>query len=353
MRVAYDAGPLLGSRTGVGRYASELAASLEARGVALQRYAISWSAPRSEEVRRWRLPARLVQEAWRRFDGPVPARLVAGADAVHATNFVLPPTGDRPGVVTIHDLSFLRPDVFPGGERLRDLVPWSLEHAAGAIVPTEAVAGEVIDHYGYPRERIAVTPEGVSPVFFGARPLSELALGRMGIPGPFVLAVGTLEPRKNLSRLLDAWRAISPRLRGWRLVLAGPKGWGPDLPATEGVMPIGYIGDETLPGLMAAADIFCYPSHYEGFGLPPLEAMATGTACIAGSYRAASEVLGDAAILVEPRDVEALAAALLRLVEDEDLRGRMARSGKGHAASYTWDRTAAATVRLYERVAST
>ncbi|MDP9069398.1 MAG: glycosyltransferase family 4 protein [Actinomycetota bacterium] len=353
MRVAYDAGPLLGSRTGVGRYASELATALEARGISLQRYAISWSAPRSEQVRRWRLPARVVQEAWRRFDAPVPRGLVGGADVVHATNFVLPPTGALRGVVTIHDLSFLRDDVFPGGERLRELVPWSLRHAAAAVTPTATIANELASRYEYPLERITVTSEGVSPVFFGARPLSELALGRMGIPGPFVLAVGTLEPRKNLSGLVDAWNASKLRLEGWTLVLAGPKGWGPDLPPTEGVMPIGYVGDETLPGLMAAADVFCYPSHYEGFGLPPLESMAAGTACIAGRYSAAEEVLGDAAILVDPNDSDALRDALLRLVGDATLRERLARSGKAHAAGYTWDETAAGTARVYESVIST
>ncbi len=352
MKVAYDAGPLLGTPTGVGRYACELAGALEARGVTLQRYAVSLKAPAAGNVARWRIPARLAQNAWMRLGRPVPHRLLDGADLVHATNFVLPPTGPRPGVVTIHDLSFDRADVFPGGERLRELVPWSLQRAAKVIVPTEAVATELADRYGHTSERIAVTPEGVSPRFFGATPLADSALAHMGIPGPFVLAVGTLEPRKNLHRLVEAWRSIRSQLQEWRLVVAGPTGWGPELPKTEGMMLLGYVGDETLPGLMAAADVFCYPSHYEGFGLPPLEAMAAGTACVVGRYSAAEEVLGDAALLVEPDDAEALAQAVVSVAEDEPLRRRMSLMAKSRAAAYTWERTASLTVEVYDSVLS-
>lgn len=352
MRVAYDFGPALGARTGVGRYAGELAAGLQARGVELHRYAVSWNAPAAEGVARWRVPARIVQSAWRRTGRPRPSRLIDGCNVVHATNFVLPPCPHGSGgVVTIHDLSFYRDDVFPGGERLRDLVPWSLERARQVIVPTEAMATEVTQRYGYARDRINVTYEGVAPVFFGATPLAASALGKMGIPGPFILAVGTIEPRKNLPRLLEAWKKASAEMEGWRLVIAGPKGWGPELPETPAVMPIGYVGDETLPGLMSAADIFCYPSQYEGFGLPPLEAMATGTASIVGRYSAAAEVLGDAAVLVDPDDVEALTQALVDLALRDDARRHLALMGRSQAALYTWERTAEETLKVYRKAA--
>lgn len=353
MKVAYDAGPLLGTPTGVGRYAGELAAALAARGVELQRYAISFTAPRHDALRRWKIPARAVQASWLKWGRPVPRSLLEGCDVVHGTNFVLPPTGGRPGVVTVHDLSFHRDDVFPGGDRLRRLVPWSLDHAAAAVVPTAAIAGELARGYGYPPDRIAVTHEGVSPVFFGATPLSAAALGGMGIPGPFILAVGTLEPRKNLLRLVEAWRLVVDELRDWRLVLAGPKGWGPELPETDRVMPIGYVDDHTLPGLMAAATIFCYPSMYEGFGLPPLEAMAAGTPCVVGRYPAAEEVLGDAALLVDPADSDQLARALVGVATDTELRRRLALDGRARAALYTWEGTAQQTKEVYERVLST
>lgn len=352
MKVAYDFGPALRAPTGVGRYTGELAAALQARGVDLHRYAVSWNAPVVRGVARWKVPALVAQTAWMRVGRPLPTKLIGDADVVHATNFVLPPCPKSvAGVVTIHDLSFYRDDVFPGGERLRDLVPWSLERAAQVIVPTQAIGTELANRFDYPSDQINVTYEGVAPVFFSATPLSDSTLGEMGIPGPFVLAVGTIEPRKNLPRLLQAWRNAAPHLDGWRLVLAGPKGWGPELPETPGVMPLGYLGDETLPGLMSAADIFCYPSHYEGFGLPPLEAMASGTACIVGRYSAAPEVLGDAALLVEPEDVDGLTEALVDLATREDTRRHMALRGRSQAALYTWERTAASTLKVYQRAA--
>jgi glycosyltransferase involved in cell wall biosynthesis len=348
--VGLDAGPLLDAPTGVGRYVRELASGLEGRGVEVRRYAVALRGSRDRSIARLRAPARLTQSAWRRFGGPSIARLTGPVDVVHGTNFVLAPTGGPPGVVTVHDLSFERPDTFPGGERLRALVPWSVGRAARVLVPTHAMAKEVSMRYGLPTERVVVTHEGVAPVFFGAAPLAAGALGALGIPGPFVLAVGTLEPRKNLTRLLRVWDAVRGELQGWTLALAGPRGWGPALPQTPGVLPLGWVGDETLPGLLAAADVFCYPSVYEGFGLPPLEAMAAGTASVVGRYSAAEEVLGDSARLVDPTDEDDIAAGLVALLEDEALRKRYVRSGRARAARYTWEATALATLRAYREV---
>ncbi|MDQ3956848.1 MAG: glycosyltransferase family 4 protein [Actinomycetota bacterium] len=334
----------------MGRYAGELAQSLEDRGVEVVRYAVSWSGPRRAGIRRWRIPARVARGAWRRWDRPPIERLTGDVDVVHATNFVLPALRDAPGVVTVHDLSFFRDDTWPGGHRLRDLVPWSVRRAARVIVPTAAIASEVRDRFDVAGERISVTPEGVASVFFGATPLGELALQRLGIPGRFVVAVGTIEPRKNLATLLDAWERVRRDLDGWTLVLAGPRGWGPELPRTEGVLPIGWVGDETLPGLLAAADLFCYPSLYEGFGLPPLEAMAAGTPAVVGRYSAAEEVLADAAWLVDPLDADAFAEALRELAQSEQLRRSFSLAGKAQAVGYTWARTAAATISAYRSV---
>jgi glycosyltransferase involved in cell wall biosynthesis len=255
-----------------------------------------------------------------------------------------------PGVVTIHDLSFLRRDVYPGGEFLRDAVPMSLRRAAHVVVPSQAIANELTEQYGTPAASITVTHEGVSEHFFGASPLSDTALARLGIPGPYALAVGTLEPRKNLVRLLEAWNRAAPDLNGWRLVLAGPKGWGPDLPETPGVMPLGRVDEAMLPGLMAAASIFCYPSLYEGFGLPPLEAMAAKTAVLAGRYSAAEEVLGDAAHLVDPLDIDDLAAGLVRLADPGESRA-LALAGRAQAAGFTWHRAARRTLEAYRKAA--
>ena len=352
MRVAFDWGPLLDPPTGVARYTEELGRALERGGVDVVRYAVSLKGAKVEGVARTRAPARLVQSCWRLADKPV-LKVTRNVDVVHATNFVLPALDETPGVVTVHDLSFLRDDVFPGGERLRKLVPWSLRRAARVLTPTRAVAEEVTAAYDVEPDRVVFTYEGVANHFFGATPLAAATLGKMGIPGPFVLAAGTLEPRKNLHRLLEAWGRVDLAGRGWSLVVAGPKGWGPELPETRGVILLGRVDDRTLPGLMAAAELFCYPSVYEGFGLPPLEAMAAGTACVVGAYPAAPEVVGDAAELFEPTDVNALAAVLERLGNDEGARKRLSVKGRARATDFTWERTARATLAAYEGARST
>lgn len=346
MRVAFDAGPLLDPPTGIGRYTEELARSLEGYGVELSRYAVAMGGHADERIARLRMPARVAQRMWRAVGRPRLAKLVGPVDVFHGTNFVLPPLGDTPGVVTVHDLSFFADDAFPGSHRLRTLVPWSVARAARVLVPSKAVADELIARLSISADKVAVTHEGVSSVFFRAHPLADTFLAEMGIPGRFALAVGALAPRKNLARLLEAWRRAAPE--GWTLVLAGPKGWGPELPETPNVRLLGWVPDERLPSLMAAADLFCYPSLYEGFGLPPLEAMAAGTPTLVGRYAAAEEVLGAATMLVDPLDVDALAAELARLASDEGLRRRLSIGGRAHAAGYTWERTAQATLQAYE-----
>lgn len=345
LRVGFDAGPLLDPVTGVGRYTQELARALEARDVDLRRFAVSLGGRAPSGVRRLRVPARLAQASWRRWDRPGLGRLTGEVDLVHGTNFVLPPTGGRPGVVTVHDLSFSRDDTFPGGERLRDLVPWSVKRATKVLTPTQAVALEVSERLGVPSEDIHVTPEGVAAHFFGATPLSSAALADMGVFGPYAVAVGTIEPRKNLPALLDAWERSG--VKDFTLVLAGPPGWGPRLRPAARVVPVGRVEEASLPGLLAGAELFCYPSLYEGFGLPPLEAMAAGTPALVGRYPAAAEVVGDAAVLVDPGDVEEMAAALARLASDDALRRRYSLVGRARAALFTWDRTAGATLDAY------
>jgi glycosyltransferase involved in cell wall biosynthesis len=351
LRVAYDASPLLDPPTGVGRYTRALADALQMRGVELRKYAVALRGRATPDVKRLRVPARAARATWRWFNWPRIESLVGQIDVVHATNFVLPALKAARGIVTVHDLSFERDDVFPGGQALRKLVPWSLARAAAVITPTNAVKEELCARYDHPSERAFVTHEGVSPTFFGATRLSDTVLGRMGIPGPYILAVGTIEPRKNLRLLLHAWGAARRALDGWTLVIAGPAGWGPRLPRTDGVVLLGWTGDETLPGLMAAADVFCYPSLYEGFGLPPLEAMAAGTACVVGAYPAAEEVVGEAALIVDPRAADELTEGLVRLARDEPLRRSLALQGRARASTFTWERTAQQTLEAYRSVA--
>ena len=346
MKVAFDVGPTLRQLTGVGRYALELARHLQEQAVELRPYAVALRGRGNEGIWRWRLPARIVHRVWQTMEKPAPASLLRDVDLVHGTNFVLPPLDGRPGVVTVHDLSFLDDDALPVAH-LRRSVPWTLERATLVLVPTAAVGHELTERFDVSPDRWRVTHEGVSHLFSNATPLAEEALARRGINRPFALAVGQLQPRKNLHRLIAAWDAVRADRPDWTLVIAGPKGWGPALPETPRVVLTGYLGDETLPGVVAAAEIFCYPSLYEGFGLPPLEAMAAGTPALVGDYLAAREVLGDDALRVDPLDVDAIARGLYSLASDDSLRARLRRSGRAHASSYTWDRTARATRSAY------
>lgn len=348
MRVAYDCHSLLTSPTGVARYTRQLGDALEKRGVTLARYAIGWSGAPPAGVRRLRLPNPIVHRMWPTVGIPRVRRMTGAVDLVHGTEFVLPPLGDTPGVVTVHDLSFLRDDAYPGAKRYRHVVPWSVRRARRVLVPSETVAAEVAAGLDAPVDRIVVTYEGVADAMFDAAPLTDDALAALGLRRPFALALGELQPRKNFPLLLDAWGRARQSLGGWTLAVAGPAGWGPSLPAAPDVTPLGFVPDDVLPGLLAAAELFCFPSLYEGFGLPPHEAMAAGTAVVAGRYPAATELLGDAARLVDQTDADAFAAAIVELATDDATRAQLAARGRARAASFTWDRAAELTIAAYE-----
>lgn len=347
MRVAYDCHSLLTSPTGLARYTRRLGDALESAGVELRKYAIGWNGSAPDGVRHWRLPNPIVHRTWRLLGIPSVRRLTGPVDLLHGTEFVLPPLGGTPGVVTVHDLSYRRDDSFGGALRLAEMVPWTLERARRVIVPSKAVAAELEAHYDV-SGRVDVVYEGVGEEFFDASPLDAAALESLGIRPPFALVVGEVQPRKNLSRLLEAWTIARRALPEWTLVVAGPTGWGPSLPATEGARLVGWVPDEVLPGLMAAAALFLYPSLYEGFGLPPLEAMAAGTAVVAGRYGPAEELLGDAARLVDQTNAGEMAAAVEELAIDSGARADLAARGRARAAAYTWDKAARATRASYE-----
>jgi glycosyltransferase involved in cell wall biosynthesis len=347
VRVAYDCHSLLTSPTGVARYTRRLGEALEGIGVELRRFAVGWHGAPPAGVRHWRLPNPIVHRAWRLAGVPRIGRLTGDVDLLHGTEFVLPPLGRTPAVVTVHDLSYLRDDAFPGARRLQTMVPWSLERARRVIVPSRAVGAEVEGRYDV-GGRVDVVYEGVGDEFFDAVPLDEGELRALGIERPFVLVVGEVQPRKNLPRLLTAWSEARRALPGWTLALAGPAGWGPSVPATDGAVPLGWVADDVLPRLMASADLFAYPSLYEGFGLPPLEAMAAGTAVLAGRYGPAEELLGDAARLVDQTSTAELAGALVDLAQDEGARAAFAARGRTRVEQFRWETAARATVASYE-----
>jgi glycosyltransferase involved in cell wall biosynthesis len=390
MKVGLDATPLLGPQTGVGRYVAALVGALaglpgpEPEEVALVPFSWRGTAdlPRvvasldgaagpaagSGRLRcgRRRVPARLLQAAWARLPLPPVEWLAGPVDVFHATNFVAPPARRAASVVTIHDLSYLRfPEmVTRATARYRELVPRALGRGAVVCTPTAAVAAEVADTYRLPPERLVPTPLGVGPGWHRASPPDPAWLAAHDLPERYLLFVGTREPRKNLATLLAAYRELLagrvPRAAGGGaggdgvppLVLAGPAGWGEaldlaGLPA-DAVRTPGYLAEEELVGLVAGAAALAFPSWYEGFGLPALEALACGTPVVAADLPALREVLGDQAELVPPTDAGALADALARVLADPG--GEPARAArKARAARFTWDACAQATMTAYHR----
>ncbi len=358
MRVGLDATPLLGHRTGVGQYVAHLVGALASipDGPELTltaftvRGAAGLQAPRGHRVLHRRLPARALHEAWARFEVP-PVELIAGrSDVFHATNFVLPPLRRAAGVVTIHDLAFLRltGTVTAASRRYRDLVPRSLRRARVVVCPSEATGDDLADEYGLARDKIMITPLGVDDAWLRAIPLGPSARSALGVPERYLLFVGSAEPRKRLPDLVAAHRvaaAASEAVAG--LVLAGPSGWGAAVD-TAGALRTGYLEPHTLRSLVAGATALVLPSQYEGFGLPLLEAMACGTPVVATDIPVHREVTGGLGRLVPVGDVEALAAALVSVSEDPP-DAEATRRRRDWAAAWTWTRCAALTLAAYRR----
>ena len=297
---------------------------------------------------------------WRRLSGDL-ARLGSewGADVVHAT-YVAPHGSRCPVVVSVHDVSFLRyPQYFSWRDRLlfATLLPWGLRRAAG-ILTLSTHARDELRHF-YPRLRapIHVVPAAPSLAF---RPTdaaaSEPALTRHGLRRPFLLAVGSIQPRKNLVRLVEAYGDLRRSHPDIQLAIVGPRGfrsqWVQDTIVNRGlsdsVRLLGYVREEDLVALYNASIGLVYPSVYEGFGLPVVEAMACGRPVIAANTSSLPEVAGDAAILVDPFDVSALRAAMERLVTDPGVAASLSARGLAQAARFSWRRTAEAAIRAYE-----
>ncbi|MCL6538765.1 MAG: glycosyltransferase family 4 protein [Acidothermus sp.] len=365
MKVALDATPLLGTRTGVGRYVAHITEALsEIDAVDLTLTAFTWRGrlrrtpeiPRGARIRSPRVPARLVRAMWTRFDVP-PVELFCGAvEIFHGTNFVLPPRLRAAGIVTIHDLAFvLHPDTVDAASRAYQvLVPRALRRADIVITPSQATADDLCRVYGYPPERVAVTPLGVDRAWTTARPLDAAARAAYRVPERYFLFVGTLEPRKNLSDLLLAHRQLCATAHDAPpLVVVGPEGWGgvhvptEDL-ATGRVIRLGFLPHEVLRALTAGATALVMPSRYEGFGLPALEALACGTPVVASDVPALREVTGGLARYFPVGDPEALADALRHAEHDREDRDAEARR-RAWATEFTWERCAHLTIEAYRR----
>src|SRR5215213_9819939 len=356
MRVGFDAAALVLNRAGEYRYASALRGALRGRDdVELHELWPGRRVPRT-------LPARIalqaaVQGLWYPLAVPRAARR-AKLDLVHHPRYaVSPEPGLRvPVVVTMHDVLVLSaPELFsaPIRANFRALAGPLARRAAVVLTGSQASARDIAEHLRVPEERILVTPYGVEPRFRPDPPAPGL-LARLGIDRPYVACVGTLEPRKNLVTALRAFARVGERHGDEvALVVVGGRGWRNEAFEEElrrvrsEVILTGFLSDEDLVGVMAGARCFLYPSLHEGYGFPPLEAMACGTPVVTSATSSLPEVVGDAGLLVDPRDVEAVAAGVERLLGDDALHASLRASGLRRAASYTWERCAAETARAY------
>ena len=364
LRVVLDGTPLLGQRTGVGRYTAALLDELAglAAGAGLDvgvaafslrgRRALRSRLPAGVRARGLPVPARALRAAWSRVPLPPVELLVGFAEVVHATNFVLPPAVRAAGVVTVHDLAFLdRPDQLAPAERgLPALVRDAVRRAAIVCTPTTAVARQVVQRLGVRDDRIVVTPLGVDPAWFVAAAPSPEVRRRLQLPSHYLLFVGTAQPRKGLDVLLEAHTAA---VAAPPLVLAGAAGWGPEVRAGDArrVLRTGYLSEVDLRRVVAGATALVLPSRDEGFGLPLLEALACGIPVITTDAPALVEVAGGQATHVPVGDVDALADAL-STVDDADHDPGTAAARRAHASEFTWRSCAESTVDAYRLAAA-
>lgn len=347
MRIGLDATPLLGARTGIGRYTASLLGALAELDRPDELVATAFTLrgrladlPDGVEVRARPAPARGLQEAWARAEWP-PVELLAGRlDVFHATNFVLPPSRAA-GVVTVHDLAFLHhgDTVSAASARYRELVPRSVRRARAVITPSQVVADQVREAYA-PGVPVVAVPHGVDEAWSRARADPDTAR-TLGLPEEYLLFVGTLEPRKDLRTLLAAHHLVPSAPP---LVLVGPPGWGEQVD-TRGCVTPGFLADDALRAVVAGARALVLPSRDEGFGLPVLEALAAGTPVLASDLPVLREVGGPHVTYAAPGDPEAFADGLREVLDAP----HDAAAGRAHAATHSWERSARTHRAVYAR----
>ena len=382
LRIGIDYTAAARETAGIGRYARELinavlkldtrnsyvlmtgSAGLGAAWTRQKAKLLQLSSPEHLTIRSLPLTDDWLARIWQRLRVPFPAELITGrVDLFYSPNFILPPLLPKtPSLLTIHDLSFMRyPETFPEKLRayLENAVPRSVNRATHIVADSEATRQDLISLLGVAPEKITPLLLGVSSRF---KPLEEeherqQLRNRYGIAErPYILALGTVQPRKNYVRLMQALDPIAEKLNV-DLVIAGRPAWLSEAILEEAanrsfVKMLGFTDDADLPALYRQSAVFAFPSLYEGFGLPPLEAMACGTPVIASSASSVPEAVGQAGLLIDPLDMQAWTTAIEQVLEDSDLRIRLISSGLAHSNQFTWERAAKQWLALLPNIVS-
>jgi len=372
MRICLDISPAVHHRAGLGRYAQELTVALLAVD-AENEYVAFYNRPSEAQVdpplnRLPHLTTNLPNKPWRmsvllaQFTHRPQDRLFPGVDLFHATDYLLPRLSQVKSVFTLPDLSFrFYPETHKPLNRwfLTLMMPRFLQAADAVIAISECTKRDAMRLYGLDDAKTKVIYVGVNPRFCAASPEAiSVVRQKYGLPGSFILSVGTIEPRKNLTTLLEAYQALRSQAPNFKLVIVGKKGWLyqgffkrlRELGLEGEVVFPGFVPDEDLPALYRAAELFVFPSLYEGFGLPPLEAMACGTPVVTSDVSSLPEIVGDAAITIDPHNAQELAGAILHILGDPGLRVRLQNKGLARAKMFSWEDTAKRTLQIYEEV---
>jgi len=375
MRIAIDYTAAIRQGAGIGQYVRGLVDAILAQDSSSSYTLLASGRPTSARPfpvaanvrpRSIFIPDRYLNFLWYRWRLPLYATFFSGqVDIYHGPDFALPPlNGKLRKVVTVHDLSFLEHPEYavPSlAAYLKKIVPEAVASADVVASVSQATSRSLIEHFKIPPEKIVIIPNGVAPHY--RRITNPVLLGatrhKFGLKHPFILGVGTLEPRKNHLGLIKAFAQAQKKKKGpAMLALAGGNGWlyeetkqvVAELKLENKIRFLGHVSDLELITLYSMADVFAFPSFFEGFGIPPLEAMACGAPVITSNTSSLPEVVGDAALLVDPHDVSALGHAITRLVEDEQLREELRQKGYQRAQHYTWSASASKMLSVYQKL---